>query len=82
MEIITPSADTAPDPSLGAPLNPVVLTPNSTLIFPFAPGDWREALFELAAKRQTAAEPAIRFWRSLSESFLAKLCRLPDDKGP
>ncbi|MDR3204868.1 MAG: DEAD/DEAH box helicase [Deltaproteobacteria bacterium] len=61
---------------------PIILTPNSTLIFTDREGDWREFLFDLAALRQMAESPTTRFWQSLGELFLVSLCRWPDDLNP
>ncbi|MDR2368675.1 MAG: DEAD/DEAH box helicase [Deltaproteobacteria bacterium] len=58
---------------------PITLSPNSFLIFPDYYGDWRERLFDLAATRATVADPTYRFWRSVAEELLTKLCRLPED---
>ncbi|MDR0355074.1 MAG: DEAD/DEAH box helicase [Deltaproteobacteria bacterium] len=58
---------------------PIVLTPNSWLIFPEQTGDWRELLFDLSANRAELTEPTYRFWRSLADELLAALCRLPED---
>ena len=60
----------------------VILTPHETLIFPGVAGDWRETLFDLAARREQAMEPTRRFWRSFAESFLVRLCRLPPIWAP
>lgn len=62
-------------------LSSIILTPAGNLIFP-ARKDWRESLFNLAAKRDRTPDPAFRFWRSFSEAFVGALCRLPDDLGP
>ncbi|MDR1546182.1 MAG: hypothetical protein LBU12_05630, partial [Deltaproteobacteria bacterium] len=59
----------------------VVLTPSAALIFAGHKGDWREKLFDLGAARETAPDPALRFWRSFAELFVGGLCRLPDDFG-
>ncbi|MDR1487641.1 MAG: DEAD/DEAH box helicase [Deltaproteobacteria bacterium] len=64
------------------PIANITLTPSGTLIFSDSPGDWRQQLFNLAAKRHESISPVVRFWRSFAELFVVGLCRLPDDLGP
>ena len=41
--------------------------------------DWREGLFELAAdKIDPGGSLALRFWQGIAETFLTRLCQLPD----
>lgn len=43
-------------------------------------GDWREALFMLAAERaDTRNTPALRYWQSIADRHLAALCHLPEE---
>ncbi|MDR1036517.1 MAG: ATP-dependent helicase [Deltaproteobacteria bacterium] len=70
----------------------IVVTPSQTLAFSDGSAeDWRGRLFELAAGREDASDPAahvlelspsVRFWKSYAESFISSLCRLPEDMGP
>ncbi|MDR2454986.1 MAG: DEAD/DEAH box helicase [Deltaproteobacteria bacterium] len=64
------------------PISPVILTPAGKLVFLNSKLDWRESLFELAAKRELSSDPALRFWRSFADIFVGALCRLPDDLAP
>jgi non-specific serine/threonine protein kinase len=58
--------------------SPIILSPNSFLIFPDHEKDWRENLFDLSANRQTIPEPSHMFWRSLADELLTCLCRMPE----
>ncbi len=41
--------------------------------------DWREGLFGLAAERIDGdTAPSLRFWKTIAEQFLTRLCQLPD----
>jgi non-specific serine/threonine protein kinase len=60
----------------------IVLTPHSTLSFAGLTGDWRDNLFDLAARREPPEDPATGFWRSVADDFLVALCRLPEDGNP
>ncbi|MDR2352597.1 MAG: DEAD/DEAH box helicase [Deltaproteobacteria bacterium] len=63
-------------------LDNITLSPNGYLIFPNPNADWRERLFFMAAKREPSFGPISRYWRHLAESFIAALCRLPEDHNP
>lgn len=55
----------------------------SAVLAPFAhtfEGDWREALFTLAAEKiEAPGAPTVRFWRQLADRYLTQLCHLPED---
>lgn len=42
--------------------------------------DWRAGLFYLAANKvDTSSSPSLRYWQGIAESFLTRLCHLPQD---
>jgi non-specific serine/threonine protein kinase len=61
-------------------LDSITLTPRGSLIFPDRPGDWREIIFDMAARRELEGDQVTRFWRRIGESFLFSLCRLPSSQ--
>ncbi|MDR1165169.1 MAG: DEAD/DEAH box helicase [Deltaproteobacteria bacterium] len=60
----------------------VTLNPSGFLVFPQGDGDWRERLFNLAARHEIVPGPITKFWRHVAESFLSSLCGLPEDHSP
>ncbi|MDR1083855.1 MAG: DEAD/DEAH box helicase [Deltaproteobacteria bacterium] len=61
-------------------MDTLTLTPHGSLIFDERPGDWREMLFDLAAKRDQSGDAAINFWRRIAENMLFALCRLAENQ--
>jgi SNF2 family DNA or RNA helicase len=45
--------------------------------------DWREGLFRLAADRpDVSLIPVLRYWQSIAERLLTRLCQLPEGMAP
>jgi non-specific serine/threonine protein kinase len=45
--------------------------------------DWREGLFELAAEKiDPGGSMTVRFWQGIAETFLTRLCHLPEGMAP